>query len=107
MNSPYPHQLELGGHVDGATLAMLLQSNRDSELVRGLMQALRNQAAMLERAGRQPPPERNPLEYRAYHAGAADAIEELLLAFYAMAHPTPGQTVTPPEGMESELDDAN
>ncbi len=100
----YPHQLELGSQVDHGTLALLIQSNRDSELVRGLLQLMRHQAAMLERTGRQTPPDRNPLEFRAYHAGAADAVEEVLLTLYGLAHPTSGETTTIPQGMESELD---
>lgn len=104
MTQLYPHQLDLGSPVDGGTLELLIQSNRDSELVRGLLQLMRHQAAMLERTGRQTPPDRNPLEFRAYHAGAADAVEEVLLTLYALAHPRPGETVELAQAMESELD---
>lgn len=83
----FPHDLDLGQPVDPATLETLIQSQRDSELVRGILQTLRNHAAMVERAGRQTPGGAHPLEYRAYHAGGADAVEEVLMGFYKLAHP--------------------
>jgi hypothetical protein len=99
----YPHDLDLGAPLETGTFTMLLQSQRDSELVRGFLQLLRTQAAMVERAGRQTPAGANPLEYRAYHAGGADALEEMLMQLYVTAHPgviTDGQ-------MENEDDGVN
>lgn len=84
----FPHDLDLGPPVEAQSLMVLMQGNRDSELVRGILQALRNQAANLERCGRQTPKEaNNPLEWRAYHAGGADATEELLMALWAFTQP--------------------
>lgn len=98
----YPHDLDLGAPLETGAFTMLLQSQRDSELVRGFMQLLRTQAAMVERAGRQTPAGANPLEYRAYHAGGADALEEILMHLYAAAHP---DKMT--DQMENEDDGAN
>ena len=86
----FPHDLDLGAPVDGGTLEVLIQGQRDGELVRGILQLIRNQSALVERTGRQTPAGPNPLEYRAYHAGGADALEELLMGLYVLAHPTPG-----------------
>jgi hypothetical protein len=88
MNGPkYPHDLDLGAPVETDAFDVMLQSQAHSELFRGVLQAMRNQAAMLERVGRQTPKDGNPLEFRAYHAGGADALEELLMSLYAIAYP--------------------
>jgi len=102
----FPHDLDLGGAVDPGSLRVLLQNNRDSELLRGILQLLRNHAANLERTGRWPASGANSLEYRAYHAGGADATEEILLNLYAWAHPESSEQPGIPPGMESELDEA-
>ncbi len=98
----YPHDLDLGPAIDRGTFEILLQSQRDSELVRGVLQALRNQMALCDRTGRQTPTTaKDPLEWRAYHAGGADAAEEMLTMLYAMAHPG-----RPEEQAENEPDEA-
>lgn len=91
MNRPqFPHDLDLGGPVEPGTLEVLMQGQRDGELVRGILQLLRNHAANIERIGRQPPASANPTDFRAYHAGGADATEEALMMLWALAHPAPG-----------------
>lgn len=88
MNRPaFPHDLDLGAPVERETFHVLLQSQGNTELVRGLLQIMRAQAATVERAGRQTPAGADPLEYRAYHAGGADALEELLIGLYVIARP--------------------
>lgn len=83
----YPHDLDLGAPVERETMEVLLQSQGTSELVRGLFQLMRNNAAYIERTGRQTPQGANAVEFRAYHAGGADAVEELLMGLYAVAYP--------------------
>lgn len=93
----YPHDLDLGGPVEPGTLEVLIQGQRDSELVRGVLQLLRNHAANIERIGRQPPAQVQAQDWRPYHAGGADAVEEALMMLYGLAHPDPGQPEELPE----------
>jgi hypothetical protein len=44
-------------------------------MLQAILQHIRNHAALMDKTGRQPPP--NAPDYRAYHAGAADALEEM------------------------------
>lgn len=88
MSETFLHDLPLGERIPRESLQVLLQNQRDSEMLRGLLQLLREQAAVLERTGRQPPQGVNdPLEFRAYHAGAADALEEQVLTIWRWANP--------------------
>lgn len=76
----YMHEVNLGEGVD---LEAVLKDQRRNPLVRAVLQHIRNEAAGLDRLGRIMPEQaasvnaRDPLEWRAFHAGAANALEEL------------------------------
>lgn len=82
------HEIDLP-KMDEKHLAHVIGEQRDSELVKGLLNLLRSKSAEFDRVGRQSPkiPDCDPLEWRAYHAGAASGCEELFWKVLAMTVP--------------------
>lgn len=79
-DSKYMHEVDLGLPVD---LRAALMDQRESEMVRSVLQYIRDKAAGADRLARVSPRTsaqenpQHPLEYRAFHGGAANALEEL------------------------------
>lgn len=71
----YMHDVDLGKPVDDADMARVFIDHPD--LVTMCLQMLRNKAAEIERTGRQPPITNVRDDFRAYHDGGADALEEV------------------------------
>lgn len=82
------HDVQLPA-MDEKHIAHVIGEQRDSELVRAVLHLLRNKSAEFDRIGRQSPkiPDCDPLEWRAYHAGAAGGCEELFWKVLAMTAP--------------------
>lgn len=70
----YLHDVDLGSEVTTEELKELLQSQKDTPLVRGLLQCIRHEVAALQREALDRPPI-SPQE-REYRAGEGKALEE-------------------------------
>ena len=75
------HEYDLGKKLDAEEIARQLAEPNNKPCINAVLQYLRTHMSALERYGRQPPPG-SPADYRAYHDGAADGVEE---AFWFIA----------------------
>ncbi len=81
------HQFDLGPEMSAAEIEEKLRNARGSDVMRAVLQHLRNQASVVCYAGRQPPLEHvAPGDYRAYHDGGADALEEAFKTLWEAEH---------------------
>lgn len=88
MNAPQDftplHNLDLGAPMTQGEIEQALRNARGQDVVRAVLQHLRNEAASLCFVGRQPPREYvAPGDFRAYHDGGADALEQACKTLYA------------------------
>ncbi len=79
------HEIDLGPKLDAEEITRQLSEPNNKPYIVAVLQYLRTHMGMLERMGRQPPPGA-AADYRAYHDGAADAVEE---AFWFIAGEKP------------------
>lgn len=81
------HHFDLGAVMSDEEIAIQLRRIKSSDGLRAVLQHLRNKSLEVCVAGRQPPlmPGINTGEYRAYHAGGADALEEVFRGLHAFA----------------------
>lgn len=78
------HNLDLGAPMTQGEIEQVLRNARGQDVVRAVLQHLRNESAVLCFTGRQPPPQYvAPGDYRAYHDGGADALEQACKTLYA------------------------
>lgn len=75
------HQVDLGRPLAKEEIDKAIAEARAHPAVNALLQHLRNQSATLDFTGRQPPRDALP-DFRAYHGGAADALEEVFWQIY-------------------------
>lgn len=85
----YLHSVDLGPELHAVERAQIMGRDRDSELMRAVLQELRDKAADMNMASYQPPANlADKGDYRAYHDGGAIALEEM---FWALADPSLSQ----------------
>lgn len=73
MREAYLHDADLGPVLD---VFQTVNEYRDHPAVRAVLQYLREKSAETDRTGRQVPTGADALDFRAYHSGAADGLEE-------------------------------
>jgi len=73
------HDVNLFVRLEPGAEKVALHARAEDPGLHVVLHRLRDQAATMDRMGRQTPvvADVDPLEYRAYHAGAADALEEI------------------------------
>ena len=76
------HEVDLGKPVPDAELVNLISMHGKDAITLGILQWLRNKTALLDKTGRQVPVGADPHDYRAYHGGAGDALEEVFWDIY-------------------------
>lgn len=81
------HQYDLGAPLSPAEIEQALRTAVGGDAMRAVLQHLRNKAAGMGFAGRQPPPTHaTPGDYRAYHDGAEDALGEVFAEIHTAVH---------------------
>lgn len=83
------HQIDVGPQLDQEEIAHRIAEAKGHPAVTAFLQLLRNQAAMIDKTGRQPPASAVPSDYRAYHDGGADALEEVFWIAKTFLDPKP------------------
>lgn len=75
----YMHEVDLGTPLQDTEQIHLIAGHGKDPVVLAILQKLRNRVAEVDRAGRQVPSSEisDPGDYRAYHDGGADALEEI------------------------------
>lgn len=82
----YMHQYDLGAPLSDDDINTHVRNARGSAVLTAVLQLLRNEAARVDTTGRQPPAELHvPGDYRSYHDGGADGLEEVFRKLHAMA----------------------
>lgn len=78
------HDYDLGAPMSPAEIALNISRLKGSDGLRAVLQHLRNKAAEVCVTGRQPPQHLStPGDYRAYHDGGADSLEEVFQEIHA------------------------
>lgn len=78
----YMHEANLGEILSDTELRRIIGMHGRDPATLAILQVLRNKTCEMEKAGRQVPPGADPADYRAYHGGAADALEESFWEIY-------------------------
>lgn len=88
MSEAYMHEIQLPP-MGEAQINRAIGEQRESDVVHAVLHLLRSKSAEFDRIGRQSPkiPDCDPLEWRAYHAGAAGGCEELFWKVLALTVP--------------------
>ena len=76
------HEVSLGQPMTDEELVEFISQHGKDQSVLMILQMIRNKACSIDKAGRQVPAGADPADYRAYHGGAADALEEFFWDIY-------------------------
>lgn len=91
------HDVPLGQPLTNAELVEFISQHGKDQTVLTILQMIRNKACMMDRAGRQVPAGADPGDYRAYHGGAADALEEFFWDIYGASQTELDKELEEPE----------
>ena len=81
------HHFDLGPPMEPAEIELQLRRIKSSDGLRAILQHLRNKSVDVDVTGRQPPvlPGLDGGQFRAYHDGGADALEEVFREIHAFS----------------------
>lgn len=78
----YMHEVDLGQAFDDEELRHQVNLHGKEPAFQAVLQWIRNKATQVDKSGRQVPVGADPHDYRAYHGGGADALEEIFWDLY-------------------------
>ncbi len=78
----YMHEANIGQPLSDSEILQMISQHGKDPVTLAILQMLRNKACSMEKAGRQVPAGADPGDFRAYHGGAADALEEFFWDVY-------------------------